>query len=736
MTGCLKSAILFMLLGLPASYHAVYGQLSQDSFLRQKFEKYTASVPWEEVYVHTDREVYIAGEDIWFNIYVTDRKSMKPSASTRIAYVELLAPGNRPVFQGKILLETGSGSGHAAIPDTLHSGSYTLRAWTSWNRNFMPFSGFTRELIVCNSLDAAFQTFMNTAGAENVQTLNNLTVTSNSAKGIAIESRKAPDSLIIRMICDEEFVRNNMGMICLFIETHGNIDLIRPQRITAGWNETAIPKQKLLQGINHITLFDAGNKPVAEKYVLNCNDTEKHVFTAPDSLGRRQDTDISFVPYPKTPELNKEAHFSISVSRQPDERSISRMSDYLLTGTEFGKDGMLLTRWKNLTGVREESADSLLSHLRSRWIDWQSVLSDGRAAAGYEHETVNHFLTGRLVSSQGTTSVSAKRLFMCSPGGQAQFQYAISDSNGYFSFSLPADEKVRDLIVMPDDTSNQYKVIIDSPFDEFTEKQDVKAVTAERSFTDLVTDMSVNYQTSRLYNKTDRVKSEKAQDAGRPPQRFYGKPDMELVLADYLSLPVMSEVFTELLPHIYLRKKKGGYTISVIDRKNDIIISENPVLMIDGVIIRDASLIAGLDPSIVERIDVIREKYEVGTYIFTGIINVITKSADFSCVSLPDYMARIHYRCIDPAPTWNASGTVAAAQGRSRIPDMRSTLFWTPRTIPGKDGTTTIRFRSSDAPGEYYIHLEGFTGEGKIISVIKPLRVFNESSRKIRPELF
>jgi len=43
-------------------------------------------------------------------------------------------------------------------------------------------------------------------------------------------------------------------------------------------------------------------------------------------------------------------------------------------------------------------------------------------------------------------------------------------------------------------------------------------------------------------------------------------------------------------------------------------------LMIDGVIIKDPALIANLEPEIVEKIDVIKEKYLVGKYFFPGIL--------------------------------------------------------------------------------------------------------------------
>jgi len=54
----------------------VYGQevSTPEGIIKEKFRRYCESVPREEIYIHTDRYEYIAGEDIWFNIYLIDRQ--------------------------------------------------------------------------------------------------------------------------------------------------------------------------------------------------------------------------------------------------------------------------------------------------------------------------------------------------------------------------------------------------------------------------------------------------------------------------------------------------------------------------------------------------------------------------------------------------------------------------------------------------------------------------------------
>jgi hypothetical protein len=207
------------------------------------------------------------------------------------------------------------------------------------------------------------------------------------------------------------------------------------------------------------------------------------------------------------------------------------------------------------------------------------------------------------------------------------------------------------------------------------------------------------------------------------PIRFYGKPDIELIMADYISLPVMEEVFFELLPRIYLKKKKSIYDISIADRVDDSRYVLSPCLLIDGVIIKDPSKIANLDPEIVEKIDVIKEKYLVGKYFFSGIINVITKSGDFNCVSLPDYMIRLPYRVIDPVWAFVSPDYSSVEMKNSRFPDYRNTLYWNPSVKPDKNGRASIEFWSSDNKSDYVISIQGITQEGKAFSLKKIIKV-------------
>lgn len=90
----------------------------------------------EKLFIITDREIYITGEQVRVKVYEMDELSCLPVGFSKIVYLEMLNAGNNPVRQARIRVEGTSGSAVFRLSDTLSSGNYLLRAYTSWMENF------------------------------------------------------------------------------------------------------------------------------------------------------------------------------------------------------------------------------------------------------------------------------------------------------------------------------------------------------------------------------------------------------------------------------------------------------------------------------------------------------------------------------------------------------------------------------------------------------------------------
>lgn len=119
--------------------------------LGEQFSSYSEKALQEKLYMHVDKEFYLAGDIIWFKIYVTDASLHQPIAISKVAYVEVLNENNQPVLQAKIALQQGSGNGSIQLPVSINSGNYIIRGYTNWMKNAGADYFFEKSITVVNT---------------------------------------------------------------------------------------------------------------------------------------------------------------------------------------------------------------------------------------------------------------------------------------------------------------------------------------------------------------------------------------------------------------------------------------------------------------------------------------------------------------------------------------------------------------------------------------------------------
>ena len=104
----------------------------------------------ERLQVLTDKDFYLAGENMGLKLYGTDIQG-KALPYSRVAYVELLGDKENAV-QLKVELNEATGDVVLQLPYTLASGMYELVAYTRWMRNEGEAAFFRRKIGIFNSL--------------------------------------------------------------------------------------------------------------------------------------------------------------------------------------------------------------------------------------------------------------------------------------------------------------------------------------------------------------------------------------------------------------------------------------------------------------------------------------------------------------------------------------------------------------------------------------------------------
>jgi len=105
----------------------------------------------EKIYLHTDKASYAAGETLWFKLYATIGIENFLSNYSKIAYIQLVDPTKKIVSEVKLPVTAGISMGDITLADTLPEGSYHLRAYSNWMRNYDEAYFFDRVVHISNA---------------------------------------------------------------------------------------------------------------------------------------------------------------------------------------------------------------------------------------------------------------------------------------------------------------------------------------------------------------------------------------------------------------------------------------------------------------------------------------------------------------------------------------------------------------------------------------------------------
>jgi hypothetical protein len=107
------------------------------------------SLSFEQIYLHLDRVFYAAGDDIWFKAYLTG------TVMSENLHVELISPKSHIVDHKILRIADGTSAGDFHLNDSIPSGRYLVRAYTSYMRNFGELFFYEKVIVVENHLGIA-----------------------------------------------------------------------------------------------------------------------------------------------------------------------------------------------------------------------------------------------------------------------------------------------------------------------------------------------------------------------------------------------------------------------------------------------------------------------------------------------------------------------------------------------------------------------------------------------------
>lgn len=499
------------------------------------------------------------------------------------------------------------------------------------------------------------------------------------------------------------------GNIYLFAHTRGEGKILQTAAFNNNTATFVIDSKRLGEGISHITIFNSNKQPVCERlffkqpgkklFIDAVTDAQQYGLrkkaaidiTAKDTAGKAQLADLSMAVY-RTDSLqgmDNENIFSYLWLRSDLKGDIESPAYYFSTET----------------AETREALDNLMLSQGWRRFKWNTVISGTRPAFKFLPEYNGHLVTANITSRDGQP-VKDALAYLGIPGKFAQMYVAKSDSTGKLIFNTRSFYGPGEIVVqtnrMVDSVS---KIEVNNPFSEEYSKWTLPEFSLNATLRRAVEERNLSMQTLNIYSGNKIKIFYPVADS----TQFFDKPDKSYLLDNYTRFATLEEVFREYVPEIDITKHGNEFILRTISKEG--FLENPPLVLLDGVPVFNTTKVIGIDPLKIYKLQNVRSTYYWGPARHDGIVSMITYKGDLAGVEMDPNAVVIDYEGMQLQREFYSPVYDTEAKVKSRLPDMRNLLYWTPSIITGGQ-SSKISFYTSDLPGTYIGLVQGIDAEG------------------------
>lgn len=326
-------------------------------------------------------------------------------------------------------------------------------------------------------------------------------------------------------------------------------------------------------------------------------------------------------------------------------------------------------------------------------------------------------ITGKISSNKENIPIENQRLALLIPDEDFKLKLGKTDKNGRFFFNIEESYfSNKAFIQVLNEANSDYSFVFeDQPepelssltFNKLKLDNNLKAKILKRS----------------IKNQIETSYSSVKMNTFNPPKYevFFGEIGEKYNLDDYKRFPVLNQTFVEIIKGVSFEKNKAGYDIKI--RATDYTVQSplKAMVLVDGLLIKDHSLLYNFDAKKVKTITVINDKYYYGGNVFQGILSIETFDKSYhNFIQLQDVQM---VTILNPMPEKIYHKVVYEAdKNLEHIPDFRTQLIWKP-DLKIDTAETPLEFYTSDETGTYEIVIEGISNTGEKIRATETFKV-------------
>lgn len=478
-----------------------------------------------------------------------------------------------------------------------------------------------------------------------------------------------------------------------------------------------IDKNKLGEGVSHLTLFNEKQQPVCERLVFKKPQKKwlASVHTDKKNYQKREEVALTF-SFDKLQDLDS-INCSVSVFELDGlGNSTQSIQNYFWLGSNLqGQIESADFYLSDEIGNEQATDDLMLTHGWRRFNWDKEPVKDSESHIKYIPEYRGHLITAKVTQLNSQLPAQMVECLLSVPTVPIGFYAAKTDSLGIVHFDVKNYYGPGDIIIQVRSESNAaYKVELINPYSEIKPKHGLPLFSFSKEHEEKILQKSIAMQVQNIY-RTDSIRKF-SMPAVNDTFPFYGKADFTYWLDSYKRFTTMEEVLREYVFPITVAVRNGQLRIRMSDELSGELYDDHILLLLDGVPLRNVDKIFAYDPLKIKKLEVLPRQYLVGSSWFNGIASFETYDGQFDGFELDPSIVTVDYEGLQLKREFYSPIYPNEKQRLGRVPDHRTTLLWLTGLKKDANGKTDIQFYTSDQRGKFLIVMEGITAAGEIIS--------------------
>ena len=546
------------------------------------------------------------------------------------------------------------------------------------------------------------------------------------------------DNIQIRVSMSPSLV--GKGDVTIIGHTNGVVSFVSKTKPENATLSSLVPKSKFARGILHLTLFNPGSEPVAERLMFIRKGPSLQVAVSSDKPEylKREKARLAFEARDAAgqPQVGSFSVAVIDETKVPfdDIYENTILSDLLLASDIKGFVETPNYYFTDVDEKKDRELDNLLLTQGWRRFAWKSILANSFPLLSF-HPEKEIGISGTVTDNRGRPVVGGK-VTLLSSAGDVLVQDTITDQDGRFAFNKLIFKDSTKFVVQARNAKDRKNVDVNLdmiPPQLVTKNKNAPEVeiNVNNSILGYLKNSRNQYNDLRRFGLANRsillkeVKIVEKKQQARNSSNLNGGGVADAILDEshFASCVTLDQCLQGRVAGLVIQDGIAYSARSMYSSFQGLVPMQ---LVLDGTYVTPDYLRL-ISPRDVETVEVLKSASNTAIYGIRGGggILIITTKRGKQNLGYSSYAAGI--------ATYSPQGFHKVREFYSpdygdpktdhRQPDLRSTIYWNPQLMTDETGKGVVEFFNADGTGDYKVILEGVDSHGNIARTVHRYKV-------------